>query len=496
MNFRRNLSIPLAALALAPIAARAQEPLTVTTLEQALALAHEKNPGLRQSAERLTKNKAVVDQILALKRPTISASASYSRLFNAQSSFGAAAGGSAVGVQNPFPATLTGTPPGSQPVQLSQSTPVISSTSGATRSRQTGTGTGTGTGSGTNIFAGTDLNQYSTRLTISQLIDISGIVKAAQKIGDLQLQIDALDLVRTKQELDLTVQSGYYNILRAEALVTVAKAAVDQSKEQLRVTDAQKAAGVVAEFDVLRARTQLANNEQSLISAKNQVTIAKNAFANTLGIDPNTPVTLTPPTDEPKLPEKTENDLIASALSQRVEMKQLDLALDKANTNVKLSHRGLDPSMAASVSAGYNPKPNAFSAKTTGAFGLSLSYPLGDGGSTKAQIEGAKSDVRQVQIQQDQYLRGIRAEVSQAFVAVTDAAERLESARRTVEQAREAFRLAGVRFKAGVDTQLSVNDAQTQLTQSETNVVNARYDFHTALARLNRAVGAAEENQK
>lgn len=494
MNFRRNLPIPLAALALAPIAARAQEPLTVTTLEQALALAHEKNPGLRQSAERLTKNKAVVDQILALKRPTISASASYSRLFNAQSSFGAAAGGSAVGVQNPFPATLTGTPPGSQPVQLSQSTPVISSTSGATRSRQTGTGTGTG--SGTNIFAGTDLNQYSTRLTISQLIDISGIVKAAQKIGDLQLQIDALDLVRTKQELDLTVRSGYYGILRTEALVTVASAAVAQSKDQLRVTEAQKAAGVVAEFDVLRARTQLANNEQSLISAKNQVTIAKNSFANTLGIDPNTPVALTPPTDEPKLPEKSESELLASALGQRVEMKQLDLALDKANTNVRLSHRGLEPSMAASVSAGYNPKPNAFSAKTTGAFGLSLSYPLGDGGSTRAQIEGAKSDVRQVQIQQDQYLRGIRAEVTQALVAATDASERLESARRTVEQAREAFRLAGVRFKAGVDTQLSVNDAQTQLTQSETNVVNARYDFHIALARLNRAVGATEENQK
>ena len=161
----------------------------MTTLDQALAIAMERNPGVRQAAERIARNRAAVQQILALKRPTISASASYSRIFNAQSSFGAAGGGSAVGVQNPFPATLSGAPPGSQTVQLSQSAPIISA-SAATRTRQTNTNTNT------NIFAGTDLNQYATRLTISQLIDISGIVKAAQRIGDLQLEIDALDLLK------------------------------------------------------------------------------------------------------------------------------------------------------------------------------------------------------------------------------------------------------------------------------------------------------------
>ena len=176
----RNLTLALSVLALTPQVSRAQDaPLTVTTLEQALALAHEKNPGLRQAAERLAKNRTVVNQILASKHPTISASATYSRLFNAASSFGGAAGGGSASLQNPFPATLSGTPPGSQPVALSQSAPVISS-SAATRARATTGGTGTGPGS---IFAGTDLNQYSGRITVSQGIDIAGILKSAVRIG-------------------------------------------------------------------------------------------------------------------------------------------------------------------------------------------------------------------------------------------------------------------------------------------------------------------------
>ncbi|MGC4044455.1 MAG: TolC family protein [Armatimonas sp.] len=461
-----------------------------------MAIAYTNNPGLQLSTERLLKTKASVAQILAIKRPQINASASYSRLLNVASSFGGAGGASSASqLQNPFAPQLQFTPPGSQTIPLGQTT--TGSTGSTTRSRQTDTGTDDGSDSGSGFQLQGGLNNYSISASITQLIDLSGLLKAAEKIGDLETQIQTLDVQRTQRELTESVKLNYYGVLRARELVKVSEASVEQNKEQLRVTEAQKKAGVAAEFDVLRARTQLQTSEQSRISAVNQLTNSRTAFANALGINPATPVDLTAPEADPTLPALDEKALIESAIKNRPESRQAALSKDKAHANIKLAHRGLDPSAAVTLSTNYNPKPTGFVlAKSTGALNVTVSLPLSNGGSTRAQIDSAKSDARSAAIQQDQFLRGIQTEVQQVIVAVKDADERLKAARANVTEAREAYRLAGVRFQAGVDTQLSVNDAQTVLTQAESNVVNARYDYLIALARLERIVAAPLSEEK
>lgn len=474
------LSASLAAAAVAQTPP-ATPPLVIRSLEQALKLAQEKSPSLRQSRERFFKTQTTIDQILAGRKPQMSARATYSRLFNGGSGFG---GGGAAGggtVQNPFPVLLQGTPPGSQPVSLP-------ATSRATELPETGTATGNASAFG----SGVDLNQQSFSLSISQGLDLAGVIKLAKEIGDVELQVQTWEFRRLLQETSLSVRTSYYSLLRAQALVAVNEVAVAQSTEALRVAESQFRAGTVAQFDVLRAKTQLANNQQALISSRNQVSVSKNAFANSLGIDPSTPVELAPPTATPEkdaLPGLDEKKLIALAEKERPEAQQAELSLVKAAKNIQLYGRGLSPSLAAALSTSYNPSPAFIGDRTTGSVSLILSVPLNDGGASKAQTQGARSDQRAAEIQKDQYQRGIQAEVQQAIIAVKDAHERALTAWASVEQAREAYRIAGVRFREGVDTQLSVNDAQTSLTQAETNIVNARYDYLIAQARLARALG-------
>ncbi len=57
-----------------------------------------------------------------------------------------------------------------------------------------------------------------------------------------------------------------------------------------------------------------------------------------------------------------------------------------------------------------------------------------------------------------------------------------------MEQAREALRLARLRFQAGVGTQTDVISAENDLTQAEGNRVTAILDYNRALASLNRAI--------
>ena len=60
-----------------------------------------------------------------------------------------------------------------------------------------------------------------------------------------------------------------------------------------------------------------------------------------------------------------------------------------------------------------------------------------------------------------------------------------------MKQAEEALRLAKASFQAGSKTQLEVLQSQLELTRSSLEEVEARHAYHTALARLKRAVGGA-----
>lgn len=468
-------------------------PEAVRSLDQALRIAFTKSPALLQVNERLFRTRKTVEQIVgAARRPNISASATYTRLSGLGAAFGGGGfGASPSSIQNPFPVGLQTAPPGSAPV-------VLSGSGAPTRSRQTDPGDDTGgdQGGGGNFFGQANLDQQSVRFGVSQLIDLTGIVRASEQIGGIEEQIVLLEILRTRQETALTVKNGYYNVLRAEALVRVSEAAVAASTASLQVSESQLRAGTVAAFDVLRAKTQLANNQQSLISARNQLAIAKNAFANALGLDPSTPVDLPPlpaiaaQPDLPPLPDLTEATLLERARRQRPEAHQAALNEAKAKKATRLARRNLEPFASVSLSGNYNPNPALVAnERSTGSLSVTLTTPIYDGGATKAGVESAHADERTAAIQTDQFLRGIKAEVQQAVIAVRDAEERARTAWASVEEARESFRLAGVRYREGVDTQLAVNDAQTALVQAETNAVNARFDYLAALARLTRAVG-------
>lgn len=65
----------------------------------------------------------------------------------------------------------------------------------------------------------------------------------------------------------------------------------------------------------------------------------------------------------------------------------------------------------------------------------------------------------------------------------------MTAATKTIESAREALRIAQVRFREGVGTNLEVIAAQAALAEAEAARVQALLAFNTARAQLERAVG-------
>ncbi len=94
--------------------------------------------------------------------------------------------------------------------------------------------------------------------------------------------------------------------------------------------------------------------------------------------------------------------------------------------------------------------------------------------------------LEQAKITLDDANRQVELEVQQQDSNLTQSAELVKATEESVGQAQEALRLASARLSAGAGTQLEVLDSRVQVTQAESNRVQALYNYNVALAEFDR----------
>ena len=354
----------------------------------------------------------------------------------------------------------------------------------------TGTGTGDlpGNGSLNNGLSGHN-NNYSAQVSVSQGIDLFNLVPAAEDVEKLTRDFYVTDLRRVENETVLSVKDQYFNVLRDQEQVVVYQEQVAADQESVRVTQAEVTAGSVAQFDLLTAQTTLSNAQQQLSSAQDTLTLAQDNLNNLLGLDADQPITLQVPALPPLNQAFDKTQLTQTAYTHRPEILQGYNNIKIANRLVKLAGVGLLPSLSLVGSGNYNGYTSGTSHDTASVSAV-VGIPLYDGGTTRAKVKEAEADLRSQQITLNQLQENVAIEVRQALANILDAQTRASSAGLGAQQAEEAYRLANVRYKNGIGTILDVVNAQAQLAQARSNLVNAQYDYQTSLAQLTRAIGS------
>ncbi len=378
-------------------------------------------------------------------------------------------------------------------------------------------------------------DQPTLGLTATLPIDIAGLLRSATDQARFQEIAARLDINRTRNQIVLDVKSAFYDVLRTQALVAVATENLQNSLDRLDDANKRYRAGVVARFDVLRAETDVLNAQQGLISARSQVNLAIASLNNAIGLDINTPLAVTeqgavaeppgvappqpvsapagaanPRADEsvptrPQVPELHFDTLnlgpdydavTAEALRVRPEILEADADIAAARRGIVLARRSQLPTLGVTIGALYSPTAAGFAPRTTTAQGVvSLSLPIFDAGVSRARVQQARADVATAETNRRQALDTVTLEVRTAYLQLVQARDRVAVANQALSQAQEAFRLARVRYNAGVSAQagisplLEVSDAQAALTQAENNRVNSLYDYNNSRVRLDKAAG-------
>ncbi|MCC5944761.1 MAG: TolC family protein [Bernardetiaceae bacterium] len=124
-----------------------------------------------------------------------------------------------------------------------------------------------------------------------------------------------------------------------------------------------------------------------------------------------------------------------------------------------------------------------------GALGVRLQVPIFDGFRKKYQIQANKLEYRKIQNQMKDFERSVHFQVNQTAVELLNNIETLESQKENMELAAEIFRVAQIKYKEGLGSNLEVLDAETSYKEAETNYYAALYDAVITKIELEKAKG-------
>ncbi|MGB0277519.1 MAG: TolC family protein, partial [Prochlorococcaceae cyanobacterium] len=303
------------------------------------------------------------------------------------------------------------------------------------------------------------------------------------------------------RDLRLQTAREYFSLQQDDANVLTFRTAVQASLINVRDTRAKLQAGVATKLDVLEAETQLARDQSALSDALRDQAVQRRQLAATL----NLPQDVTP-TASDKLevlgvwvPSLEESIIASYEFREELDNIILDISIYNSKANSFLGD--VQPFLNIAGDArwsklfGEQRKRDEWVDMGRVAEDLDQSIYMGltwkvfDGGRSQALAREQKQKAKESEYLFSQERNEIRQELENQFFDLQKHARNLISDSRQVLSSREAYRLAVLRFQAGVGTQRNVIDNQRDVTQAEVRYFSTVVFYNRTLAALRRQTG-------
>jgi len=336
-----------------------------------------------------------------------------------------------------------------------------------------------------------DPTGYQASATVRQLLfDFSHTREVVSQAGAARQSARA-NLTRVQSDLVLKVKQSFYTFAQNQRLASANEANLRNRQHHVELARARNKEGVGLPIDVVRAETAVAEAALALNIARTNSSLSRVGLAELMGIDPRTPIE-SADTEEPAVAADDPNALVAQALAQRPEMAQAQANVQAAGHAIGAAKTSNAPSLGANAGWLGKGRDTTIDADQF-SVGVSIQWTPFNSGLTAGKVIEAKAGLQSAQAQMESTRLAVISDVSQAYLNLKTAEQRLVTAGVEVTNAGEAVRLAQGRYSAGLGMFLDVMDAQTALLTAETNRVNAISSVNQARAALVHAVSGPKQ---
>ncbi len=344
-----------------------------------------------------------------------------------------------------------------------------------------------------------NVRQFNIKLTQilysgARIVNTYDKAKIRKKVIEAQTTMDLLEQV-------YRIETTFYRLMKAKQDVIIRTESVEKLAESVKSARAFFEKELVPYVDVLQARVDLADANENLGIAENDVNrerVALFALMN-LSDDPGVvfsgelaPVVTGIPAFSPTLAKALEDrpDIESLYLQKQMTRKDADIAMGKYLPSVRLdagytdSNRDYDALATSGISRFDRDQRNRYWSA-----GIYVSWELFDGGRAWYEKEKHKTLEQKITALIDEAENTISSGIRRALLAMTEANKRMEGAAGALEAAEEYYALEERRLNAGISTIPDFLDAQSRLIRARGNYAQAILDFRLAESELKLMTG-------
>jgi outer membrane protein TolC len=357
-------------------------------------------------------------------------------------------------------------------------------------------------GGPTRVFYPDAPNNITTRLSFNWAIYTAGRTDALERAARAEASAVASEIAVARADLRFETVRTYWSLATATEAVRVLTESVARSDAQLQDARNRLAAGIAPPNEVSSFEAQRSQEALQLLEAEHLRDSVTVELRRLIGARPDDPIAIASPLTAPDgtapatAPAATQpvSSLVTLAVGQRPERQSIQFQIAAAEARQRAAAVDNRPTVGFTGGVDYNdPNRKVFPIeerwRSTWDLSVGLTWPVFDGGRTKARTAEAQAAVDAARERLADLETAIDADVRQRLLDLDSARAAVRTADTGVAAAAEARRVLGNRFAAGVASNTDVLVAQDALLQAELVRTRAVANVRLAEARLERALG-------
>lgn len=294
-------------------------------------------------------------------------------------------------------------------------------------------------------------------------------------------------LERTTQTTVFNVTKAYYNVLRAKRLAEVAEANVKYNQGLKEQVETRAQLGSAAQVDVLPVEAQLANAQLNLVTAKNSVRISMLDLQSSIGMSPDANFDVQDVGNVPDPEIGMLQQYVKQAEGSRPDIQSSKASAGIARAAVKSAWVNIFPRPV--ITGNYQKGIEGGFSSSGGQVVGGIVFNIFDGGANRAALREAQAQRANAEQQEKQVQRDILVQVEEAYLNLTSSQEKLAASKVSLESAQKNYDVQKDRYNQGLAITLDLINAELQVITAQTNEVQARYDYYTAISQLDYVTG-------
>ena len=287
------------------------------------------------------------------------------------------------------------------------------------------------------------------------------------------------------------VATNYFSLLQLDYELEISQRTLDTRRDSLRLVQERTGGGVATLLDLRQAEQLVSSAAQTIPTLQQQIEQTENQINLLVGKNPGS-IIRGRKFIEQEMPPQVPAGMPSSLLERRPDIRAAEQALIAANANIGVAKAAYFPQLSLSGLLGGQSSQLAslFSGPhSTWSFVPEVSQPIFTAGRLKSNVKFAEAERTSALVQYERTIQTAFSEVSNALIAHQRTRESRLEQEVLVTALQDRTRLAYVRYRGGVDTQLNALDADRDLFQAELSLAQIRLSELLSVVQLYKALG-------